>query len=199
MARTHPSPIVYDLKKDGMKQGDVGWSEKRRQSSRALAYYFDSRGWIWSSLREAARRVASDLGISTTKKRRSQIAVECMEKLSSMGIIPPFGYVPPWLRNAHQPVILRQSARRLPKEDTIRAFYDSFEWKRLRFAILTSRGRRCQCCGADWRTATIHVDHIKPLKKRWDLRLDPDNLQVLCEWCNQGKGSKYETDFRQEA
>lgn len=34
----------------------------------------------------------------------------------------------------------------------------------------------------------IVVDHIKPISKHWHLRLDPDNLQVLCNDCNKGKG-----------
>lgn len=76
------------------------------------------------------------------------------------------------------------------------AFYESFEWKRLRFEVLNARGRKCECCGADNRAAIIHVDHIKPVKKHWDLRLDPKNLQVLCGDCNHGKGTRYEIDFR---
>lgn len=76
------------------------------------------------------------------------------------------------------------------------AFYESFEWKRLRFEVLNARGRKCECCGADNRAAIIHVDHIKPVKKHWDLRLDPKNLQVLCGDCNHGKGTRYEVDFR---
>lgn len=40
------------------------------------------------------------------------------------------------------------------------------------------------------------VDHIKPVRKYWHLRLDPDNLQVLCADCNRAKGNWDETDFR---
>lgn len=177
-----------------MKQGDVGWSEARRQSSRTLAFYIESQGLEWTSIREAAHIVADQLGIITSKKRRSTIAIECHEKLTAMSILPGANYVAPWLRNGAPPV-LRQSKKAMSDCRTT-AFYDSIEWKRLRFDILKARGRRCECCGAGPDAAMLHVDHIKPVRKHWNRRLDPDNLQVLCEGCNRGKGSRDETDFR---
>lgn len=63
--------------------------------------------------------------------------------------------------------------------------------------VLIRDGRRCVCCGASPETgAVMHVDHIKPRRKFPQLALDPDNLQVLCEECNHGKGSWDETDWR---
>jgi HNH endonuclease len=76
----------------------------------------------------------------------------------------------------------------------IRHFYQSFEWRRLRYQTLQKYGRKCMCCKAE--DKPIHVDHIKPLRKYWELRLDPDNLQILCEECNHGKGNQDETDYR---
>lgn len=179
-----------------MKQGDIGWSEARRQSSRTLAYYYDCHGKDWTSIREAAHSVAAEFGIKTAGKRRSQIAVECLEVLTRLGVCPPPSYSPPWHRNGAAPRLFR--SRKPLKDEVLMAFYESFEWKRLRFDILRERGRRCECCGADNRQSMIHVDHIKPVKKHWNLRLDPTNLQVLCEGCNRGKGSRYETDFRED-
>ncbi len=43
----------------------------------------------------------------------------------------------------------------------------------------------------------LHVDHIKPRSKYPDLALDINNLQILCESCNLGKGAWDETDFRE--
>lgn len=84
-------------------------------------------------------------------------------------------------------------------------FYKSWEWRTLRMQVLQKAGRRCQCCGstpADFdvngRPIKLVVDHIKPLSKHWDLRLDPQNLQVLCDECNQGKGAWDQTDWRQD-
>lgn len=81
-------------------------------------------------------------------------------------------------------------------ERDIKLFYASWEWKRLSFDVKQARGRMCECCGATAPHVRIITDHIKPLRKYWHLRLDPLNLQVLCDDCNMGKGSRDETDFR---
>jgi 5-methylcytosine-specific restriction endonuclease McrA len=76
-------------------------------------------------------------------------------------------------------------------------FYATAEWKRLRYLVLKERGARCECCGATPADgATMRVDHIKPVSRAWDRRLDPTNLQVLCNDCNWGKGGWDETDWR---
>ena len=83
------------------------------------------------------------------------------------------------------------------------AFYKSWEWRTLRMEVLKEHGRACQCCGAapgmkdaSGDPVRICVDHIKPLSKFWELRLDQSNLQILCDECNQGKGNWDQTDFR---
>lgn len=82
-------------------------------------------------------------------------------------------------------------------------FYKSWEWRTLRMKVLKFHGHRCQSCGATpanydaaGNPVRIVVDHIKPVRRFWDLRLDPSNLQVLCDECNQGKGAWDETDHR---
>lgn len=84
-------------------------------------------------------------------------------------------------------------------------FYGTWEWRRTRYEVLQKYGSRCMVCGAgrsdtdmDGNPVRICVDHIKPLSKYWHLRLDHDNLQVLCAECNQGKGAWDETDHRPE-
>lgn len=83
------------------------------------------------------------------------------------------------------------------------AFYKSWEWRTLRMEALKLHGARCQCCGASrsdidisGNPVRIVVDHILPLAKRWDLRLELTNLQILCDECNQGKGAWDRTDWR---
>lgn len=83
-------------------------------------------------------------------------------------------------------------------ERDIKSFYESWEWKTLSYNVKLNRGRRCECCGAAPPEVRIVTDHIKPLRHFWHLRLQEDNLQVLCDDCNMGKGSRDQTDFRAE-
>jgi len=86
---------------------------------------------------------------------------------------------------------------RQKKRPKKRSFYQSREWKELRYKILVKYGARCQCCGATAKDgAKINVDHIEPISKKWERRLDETNLQVLCGACNLGKGAHDTTDWR---
>lgn len=81
-------------------------------------------------------------------------------------------------------------------------FYDTWAWKDIRYQALHKCGRRCMSCGASPlkdNKVVLHVDHIKPFRKYPELALDINNLQVLCEDCNMGKGYWDETDFRTRA
>jgi hypothetical protein len=94
----------------------------------------------------------------------------------------------------------KPKAKAQPKQkpDKIRSFYKSVEWKRLRYDVLAANDGRCELCGAGkHHGATLSVDHIKPLRLHWDRRLDRSNLQVLCGSCNQGKGNRDDTDWRE--
>ena len=77
------------------------------------------------------------------------------------------------------------------------AFYKSKEWRTARYLALKNSGAACQCCGAKAGDGiTLHVDHIKPRYKRPDLALNLNNLQILCDDCNIGKGAWDDTDWR---
>ncbi len=75
-------------------------------------------------------------------------------------------------------------------------FYDSREWKELRFKVLRKYGFKCMACGAAPPKIVLHIDHIKPRSKYPQLELVLDNLQVLCAHCNIGKCNYSEEDLR---
>jgi 5-methylcytosine-specific restriction endonuclease McrA len=84
-----------------------------------------------------------------------------------------------------------------PTEREIQLFYRSYDWQKVRYATLIKYGKICMVCGSGPKQGiVIHVDHIKPLRKYWHLRLDPTNTQILCENCNHGKGNWDTTDHR---
>jgi 5-methylcytosine-specific restriction endonuclease McrA len=75
------------------------------------------------------------------------------------------------------------------------SFYSTWEWKRARYAALVEHGAVCMLCGATPADDRIVVDHIKPVALYPQLALDPDNLSILCNSCNLGKG-RSEDDHR---
>ena len=76
------------------------------------------------------------------------------------------------------------------------AFYKSKAWRKLRYQVLLLRGPVCCLCGATRKDGVVlHVDHIKPRYQYPELELDIDNLQVLCEDCNMGKGGSDDTNW----
>lgn len=79
-------------------------------------------------------------------------------------------------------------------------FLMTYEWRSLRMKALTKYGARCMCCGATPSDGVrMHVDHIKPRLLFPELALSLENLQILCEECNHGKGNWDMTDWRSES
>jgi len=71
-------------------------------------------------------------------------------------------------------------------------FYWSKEWRAMREYILQRDNYECIQCKrqgivTSHDVATLIVDHILELKDRPDLRLDEDNLQVLCHYHHELK------------
>lgn len=91
----------------------------------------------------------------------------------------------------------RKSPPKKQKNHDTKSFYASWEWKKLRYSTIQKYGPVCMCCGASKDDGVrIVVDHIKPVSKFPHLKLDPNNLQVLCNSCNMGKSNTDFTDFR---
>ena len=69
-------------------------------------------------------------------------------------------------------------------------FYATDEWRKLRWRVLSQSDGKCLMCGRNSSHGIVlHVDHIKPRSKYPALELEIENLQVLCEDCNLGKGA----------
>jgi len=88
--------------------------------------------------------------------------------------------------------VLRTACIHLKKIPSARSkdFLMSKAWKRVRIQAFEKFGNRCQCCGASPHDGVrLNVDHIKPRALFPHLALSLDNLQILCEECNEGKGN----------
>lgn len=72
-------------------------------------------------------------------------------------------------------------------------FFYTEEWKLLRVDVFQKYGRKCLRCG---KSQNLHIDHILPRSKYPELELDFDNLQVLCNSCNDKKSNIYYWDYR---
>ena len=70
------------------------------------------------------------------------------------------------------------------------------QWRLLRYEALKRADGKCECCGTTAENSPLHVDHIKPKSVHPDKEYGVDDLQVLCEDCNIGKGNWDETDWR---
>jgi 5-methylcytosine-specific restriction endonuclease McrA len=98
-------------------------------------------------------------------------------------------------RQAGRPPVKKQTVSGVDVAST--EFLSTFEWRKLRMQALKKYGPRCMCCGATPSTgAVMNVDHIKPRKNWPSLALDIENLQILCDVCNHGKGNWDSTDWR---
>ncbi len=75
--------------------------------------------------------------------------------------------------------------------------YYNVEYRKKRHEVFLRDGEMCGRCGAVPKVGVyLTIDHIKPVSKYPELFLDIDNMQVLCNECNQEKSNKHETDYR---
>ena len=83
-------------------------------------------------------------------------------------------------------------------------FWDRFTTEPIpgdvRYEVLKRANKRCALCKVSEGDSRyeerlpLHIDHITPRSKGGSN--DLENLQVLCRACNQGKGNRDSTDFR---
>jgi hypothetical protein len=72
-------------------------------------------------------------------------------------------------------------------EELLHSFYKSREWKEIKKGVYFRLKNKCAVCET---RENLVVDHIRPVRHFWEERLNPDNLQILCNDCNLEKGSK---------
>lgn len=63
-------------------------------------------------------------------------------------------------------------------------FYQSPQWKDMRQFIYEREHGCCQRCGKFVFGRNAHVHHIVPIKDNELLKLDPNNLMLLCSKCH---------------
>ena len=82
-----------------------------------------------------------------------------------------------------KPVRIKDLERRKRRPSTSKRGYDS-NWRKVRKFILFQEPL-CRFCKKNGRVeAATVVDHITPIEKRPDLRLEASNLQPLCKPCH---------------
>ena len=78
-------------------------------------------------------------------------------------------------------------------------FYQSKEWRDLRYQVLDKYGNKCFACGrspSKCSDVVIHIDHILPRSIYPEHALSFSNMQVLCDDCNLGKSNIYENSWK---
>lgn len=65
----------------------------------------------------------------------------------------------------------------------VKAFYNSKVWKETSRIVLLENDYICEYCGGE---ATM-TDHVIPIKKDWNRRLDRSNLKASCKRCNDAR------------
>jgi len=68
--------------------------------------------------------------------------------------------------------------------NTNKQFYNSQAWKNIRSVVYQRERGCCQSCGRFVFGKQAQVHHIVPIKKNPTLRLEPNNLRLLCPVCH---------------
>lgn len=68
-------------------------------------------------------------------------------------------------------------------------FYNSLEWRTLSAKYMQDKGYKCESCNA----MATQVHHTKAIQtpEGWELRLDYDNLELLCTSCHNKAHNRF--------
>lgn len=83
----------------------------------------------------------------------------------------------------------KRAAPRKKKQKNIyhhenKSFYNSDAWKSMRSYVYERERGCCQRCGSFVFGRRAHVHHVVPIKKNPLLKLDSNNLRLLCNVCH---------------
>lgn len=68
-------------------------------------------------------------------------------------------------------------------------FYNGIEWRTLSAKYTQDKGYRCEVCNK----IGTEVHHVKPIQtdEGWELRLDYNNLELLCTHCHNERHERF--------
>ena len=121
-------------------------------------------------------------GNITTKKEKPKPSWELGEPID----YPVVGRNRPNIEDYFKSLAPKRDFSNKEFEKQLHDFYQSKEWKNIRESAFKQYTHMCPVCGSEH---NLIVDHIKPVRHFWELRLDPENLQLLCDVCNLEKAS----------
>lgn len=76
--------------------------------------------------------------------------------------------------------------------DTWRKWYNTRQWRDLRWSVLVDELFTCRLCGRDGDSPVMVADHIKPHRGNRVMFFDRNNLQCLCKQCHDRDKQKEE-------
>jgi hypothetical protein len=121
-------------------------------------------------------------GNISTKKVKPKPSFELNEPID----YPAIGRNRPTIEEYYNSLSPKRDFSNKEFENQLHEFYQSKEWKSIRETVRTQLTQMCPVCGSEH---NLVVDHIKPIRYFWELRLVLKNLQLLCGECNLEKGS----------
>jgi 5-methylcytosine-specific restriction endonuclease McrA len=132
--------------------------------------------------KETIEEFLSRGGNIITEKVKSKPSWELNEPID----YPIIGRSRPTIQEYYNSLAPKRDYSNKEFENQLHDFYHSKEWKSIRETVHKQLTQMCPVCGNEH---NLIVDHIKPIRYFWELRLTLDNLQVLCGDCNLEKGS----------
>ena len=73
-------------------------------------------------------------------------------------------------------------------------FYNGIDWRTLSMRYTIDKGYKCEVCGK----IASQVHHKKPIQtpEGWELRLDYNNLELLCTQCHNDRHNRFKRKRR---